>query len=146
VRRTILPIAAVLLTAACSTIGHTPPAVGSVPSRASASPSATGVAPPNASVLTEDSTCAEYLRIEKNARYAFIAHELQTHQPQTQVSISLSSEFAPSAKPTVIDGNRAMNTVGAGFLGGILDDECPHKLSAKILALLAPAWTSSSKP
>lgn len=40
-RRTALPIAAILLTAACSTATHTAPSAGPAPSSASASPSTT---------------------------------------------------------------------------------------------------------
>ena len=147
--RRIGPVVAVVLFAAVgcsgpvehrSPAGHQPGEVAT----ASASPDASAAA--SASALTEASTCAEYLHANKNTRYAFIQHEWQTHTPQTAAPVTLSSSFAPREKPTVADGNKMAATFAAGFLGGTLDNECPTKLSTRIMTLLAPAWQSSTTP
>ncbi|MGI5136623.1 hypothetical protein [Streptomyces sp. CA-106110] len=71
---------------------------------------------------------------------------MQIHQPQTNAPITLPSEFAPSGKPTTVNGNTIANRMGASFLLPILDSDCPHKPSAKVVSLMAPAWTSSPSP
>ncbi|MDT0467113.1 hypothetical protein [Streptomyces gibsoniae] len=96
-------------------------------------------------MLTESSTCADYLRVSQDDRARFIEHEMQVHQPQTNAPVTLSSQFAPGGTPTAVSGNAMMNEMGAAYLGPILDSECPHKLSTKIVVLLAPAWTASPR-
>ncbi|MFF3911546.1 hypothetical protein ACFYZJ_37720 [Streptomyces sp. NPDC001848] len=101
---------------------------------------------PSAAGLNEDSTCADYLHVSEDARATFIEHEMQIHTPQTHAPITLSSEFAPSGKPTTVDGNMIANRMDASFLLSILDSDCRHKPSTKVVGLMAPAWTSTPSP
>lgn len=142
-RRLVVACTVVLLTTACSGGAHEPSLKPTT--RASMSPSAAGVASPKAAELSEDSTCADYLRASQEAQSAFLNHEVEVHDPQTgNPPVTLPS--GPSFKGGTYNGDKIATTEMAGFIALALSHDCPTKQTDRLGDAVAWAWKSGPSP
>lgn len=142
--RRLIPTAVIVLLAAACSNGHGA-ATARPSSRDSASPGVTRTAAPNPAGLTEDSTCADYLRASQKDQSAFLNHEVQVHSPQTgNPSVTLPS--GSSFKGGTYNGDQIATTEMAGFIALALSHDCPAKKTARLGDAAAWAWKSSPSP
>lgn len=92
-------------------------------------------------MLTENSTCRDYLNASSTAQSTFLQQEVTSHVPQTNASFTMAQ---PGGSPSLANGNAMANGLMVTFLQGTLKVDCAKQPTARLGAVLAPAWTSQS--